>query len=103
MVPGGQGGKSFNYTVQCTASSQPVFRIYCTVYTEGILLQNQLFVVGIKVRGRFGECAFCAFGRFAETVAAQKAVLLPPGPLASRAFCKTAALPEFHLMDRCTG
>ena len=55
------------------------------------------------VRGRFGECAFCAFGRFAETVAAQKAVLLPPGPLASRAFCKTAALPEFHLMDRCTG
>ena len=52
MVPGGQGGKSFNYTVQCTASSQPVFRIYCTVYTEGILLQNQLFVVGLDHRRR---------------------------------------------------
>ena len=69
------------------------------------LCDNDIFKAVFKflVRGRFGECAFCAFGRFAETVAAQKAVLLPPGPLASRAFCKTAALPEFHLMDRCTG
>ena len=58
--------------------------------------------VGVEtVRGRFGECAVCAFGRFA--VAAQKAGILPPGPFASQAFGKTAALPEIHLMERCTG
>ena len=46
------------------------------------------------MRGRFGECAFCAFGRLAETAAAQKAVLLPPGPLANRRFAKRLHCPS---------